>query len=171
MTYYGWRKWLDGYNVYSNYQLNFPYKRLKRLSDIETANNGILLLDDLEAWLSSRQWKSKESQEIMQIILQGGKRNLDLIYSCKRPENIDVLLRDTTDYWVKCNLLPNFVAKDIIDFENKASEIENLAVQLEVYDYNVELVNTTYIKDLEIYCHLYSTYEEISKFESERENR
>ncbi|MEO5350244.1 MAG: hypothetical protein H7836_11425 [Magnetococcus sp. YQC-3] len=164
MTFYGLRAYLQGLNVYSNYHLEFPHKRLQSIDDIMHARDGLVLLDDLEAWLSSRNWKSKENQQVMQIILQGGKRRLTVLFSCKRPENVDVLLRDTTDFWCRCTLIPKTVSPDM-DFEEYIKYLDNLLLCIEVFDDSVEPVNITYIDDLPLYASLYSTREEVEKLE------
>ncbi|MEO5351484.1 MAG: ATP-binding protein, partial [Magnetococcus sp. YQC-3] len=139
MTYYGLRAYLSGLNVYSNYHLEFPHKRLQSIDDIMGARDGLVLLDDLEAWLSSRNWKSKENKQVMQIILQGGKRRLTVLFSCKRPENIDVLLRDTTDFWCRCTLIPKSL-NGCPDFEEYIKYLDNLLLCIEVFDDSVEPV-------------------------------
>lgn len=171
MTYYAVRAYLDGYTIYSNYHLNFPYTPLRCIDDIQGAHDGLVLFDDLEAWLSSRNWKSKENTQVMQIILQGGKRRLTVLYSAKRPENIDVLLRDTTDYWIRCSLMMNQEVCDQVDFEEKARYLDNLTLRMEVFDDDVESVNITYLNDLEVYADLYNTFQEIEKLETTVQER
>lgn len=165
-TFYGLRAYLSGFNVYSNYHLNFPYTPLRCIDDIQQAHDGLVLFDDLEQWLSSRNWKKAENTQVLQIILQGGKRRLTVLFSCKRPENVDVLLRDTVDYWCRCTMVPKNINSPSLEEDIK--QLENLLVQIEVFDDNVDPVNVTYIDNLELFGSLYSTREEIEKLEISR---
>ncbi|MEO5351289.1 MAG: hypothetical protein H7836_16850 [Magnetococcus sp. YQC-3] len=64
-------------------------------------------------------------------------------------------------------MIPNFVAKNSAEFNEKAKYIDNLLVKIEVYNDNVEPVNITYLGNLDLYSQLYSSYEEISRIAQE----
>jgi len=177
-TYYLFRHYINGGLVASNMDLFFPiypgtYKPIKldSMEKIRNIYNALIVLVDLERCLSSRRWKSKENEEVMEIILNWGKRRNSLIWSAKRPQNVDNLLRDTTDYWGECSLVPNFKALNIDDFDNRASDNKNLLVKIDFIDFNGNELHTQYIGNLELYCKFYSTYEEISQLRTENNYR
>ena len=162
LAYEGFDKLLKGYTIYSNMHMNYKHIYIDSLKKIEMCQNGYLILDDLEQWLSSRKW-TKNPEELLTMILMAGKRKITILYSVKRPENIDLLLRDTTDYWGEVDLIPNFKTNDIHEFYEKSKHLENLMIKIKWINDKGEEIHTQYIGNLKFCGSLYNTYEEIIK--------
>lgn len=170
MAYHGLTKYLNNislgnkyYTVYSNFHLNFPHVYINDVNFLNRMTNGIFLGDDLEAWLSSKFGKAYEKQNVLEIMLQLGKRNIDVLWSCKRPLGVIKDLRDTTDYFIECDMVLIDMPRSVDEYLFKSQFLDFCKIVCEVYDYNAEWVKDEELYDLEVYGHLYSTTEEIKR--------
>lgn len=169
LAYYGFKKWLDGFVIYSNFMLSYPFIYISSLADLEGLNldkkPALFLFDDAEEWLSSRRSLSTQNLTVSNIIIKLGKRNVYTLWSCKRPKNVEVELRNTSDFFVRVQLMLRD-SKKILDvgFDDAVSTIENLCILLTVYDYQEKLYKYQVLNDLDIWVELFDTSEEVKKF-------
>jgi len=106
-------------NVYSNCHLYLPYTPIKSVRDVEEAHDGVLYLHDLDLWFNSRGYLSKkDNPELLRLVNDMRKRNLQLRGSCHRIDSIDVKLRTLIHYWVVPDLVFIDKEKDLLDFDN-----------------------------------------------------
>jgi len=162
MTYFAFKKYLEGYRVYSNYNLDFDHTLLRTIHDFTTiqGNGAVLLCDDFESWVSSKFRSNNEKKDMLEASLNFGKRNINYFYwSCKRAMEIDKTLRACVDYFVKCDM----VLKDY-DGDGDDQYLENYVVSCDVYG-GLDLMNVQriIIDNLELWAELYNTSEEIKK--------
>lgn len=160
-----------GYNIFSNYKLNYPHTFISSIEDLINVsgtreNKAICILDDLERWISCRTWSSRKTQNIMEIILNLGKKNTSLWYTCKIFDNCDKWVRDCTDLIATCKLQMKQIPTEIQQYNNY-NVLENLF--LIVYYETIEGKSDSYdvLWDLHKYKHLYDTSElikDIKKF-------
>lgn len=97
-TFFGYLAYLNGYKIYSNYPLSFPYVGVESLDQAKQVRNGYLLFDEFWRWVHARTSQSKINQEMMGVCLLNRKRNVSIIYNTQLPRTIDVILRDVTNY-------------------------------------------------------------------------
>lgn len=113
MTREGYRYYLRGHKVFSNYALAFPHERLtakklyELIEDKAQLQDCVILLDELHVWLDSRASMRKKQRMITYFILQTRKRNVRLLCSTQHFEQVDKRLRKTTDILVFCRNLTN----------------------------------------------------------------
>ena len=90
-----------GQEIYSNYKLNFPFKKLtskffNNYKDFPIIK-AVVLFDELSLFYSSRRSMSKHNQKLKPFILQTRKRSLELYYTAQQLLLVDVNIRDNTD--------------------------------------------------------------------------
>lgn len=99
-------------DVYANYSTSYA-QRIKNLPDLFTLRSGLLVLDEMQALLDSREFK--RNTNITQWLMLIRKFGLGLYYTSQHIDNVDKRLRLITDYIVwasksyyngrKCSLL------------------------------------------------------------------
>ncbi len=109
-TYFGYELYSDGYTVYSNYNLKYPYTpidSLKDIGDLQTYPN-IILLD--EAWITADSRKSGSYRNLVlsKQVLQSRKQIADVIYTTQFANQIDLRIRQIT----KLFLIPEIIYTD-----------------------------------------------------------
>ena len=97
LTFMGWWFLKKGYDIYSNYKLNFPHKRLTSFKDLSNFNNGVFLGDELWSWTDSREFGSRKNKDINAILLKSRKRGIDIFYTTQHFKQMDVRIRRITD--------------------------------------------------------------------------
>lgn len=97
-TWMGKRMYEGGYDIYSNYPVNFPHTLVTSLKEAKGVRNGYLLFDEFWRWVHARTSQSNINKEMMAICLLNRKRNVSIIYNTQLPRTIDVILRDVTLY-------------------------------------------------------------------------
>lgn len=153
----------QGYEIFSNYTLNFPFTFIASIEDlmnITPKGKGIMILDDAERWISCRTWTSRKVQNIMEIILNMGKKGegVSLWYTCKIFENVDKWLRDCTDMVAETSL-------QMIDYPATYEEyddfniLENLALIIQYIRIDGKPDSIDVIWNLHEYKNLYDTKE------------
>lgn len=165
MTYFAFLLWLKGYDIYSNYHLEFPYSPIKTLENFNNVKDGVLLCDDFENWVSSKFRSANEKKDVLNASLQFGKRNINyFIWSCKRPLEIDKTLRQTIDYFVECNMELKYMPSKKYDIDFLEKYLDNYRSRLNVYSaVDLKPVQEVLVDDLNLWCELYDTKQEIKK--------
>lgn len=95
----------QGYNIYSNVHLNFPYTPID-YNDIVNCkyNNGIVILDEIHLLLPSRNSMSKVNRAICDGFLSMvRKKNLEVYGTTQTLRKVDVRFREEQDYIYVCN--------------------------------------------------------------------
>jgi len=168
MTYYAFCEYCKGKTVYSNYNLNFPHKRIESLDMLSDMSNCCFVGDDFESWLSSKFRSNKEKAGVLEASLNFGKRNVSpFLWSCKRPLEIDKTLRYTVDYFVHCNFVLKYDPVDIVDYECMSRFLDAHVVVLDVFNaVSMKLEKTVVVDNLDLWCELYDTVETVKKLMS-----
>jgi len=98
----------QGRNVYSNFDINIEgISRIRGFSDLVKVRNGLVILDELNLWFPSRLWQSIPP-EILSLWAQSRKRGIDLVYSTQHLDRIDKVIREVTNYVIRCNSISIF---------------------------------------------------------------
>lgn len=94
---------IKGYNVYSDYFINFKGDNLKyfnNLEDIIEKRNCILAIDEISALLEPRNWEN-ESMEVRRMFSQHRKRHLTLFSTTQHISLVAKSARIILDYWAE----------------------------------------------------------------------
>lgn len=167
MCYFALFFFLKGYTICANFDLSIPYIRIRNLEDIKQMKNCVFLGDDFEAWASSKFLTNKDKKELLECTLNFGKRNIIFIWSCKRPLEIDKTLRATSiDYFVKCKMLLKNSPVTYKNYIEDSKFLDAHLIEMEVYNsINLKLDRVVYLDNLDVWCKLYRTEEEIQQLE------
>lgn len=149
--------------IYSNYGLNFPHKRVRSLKEFDNIPNDdkrkIFLGDDFEYWFNSRSTGSIKNKSLTDILLFFGKKNISLTYVSKREMAIDKSLRESTMEFWDIKLKQKYIHPD----KNKNNILKNylnfLYIQIERYDDNLDPLPTFRINNLQYITPLFNTKE------------
>jgi len=99
---------LQGFKIFSNIKLNFPYEEFTGNDLLEYATNNtkfkraIFLVDEAHIFLDSRRSASKNNLAISYFILQTRKKDVKLLYTTQNKQQVDIRLRQQTDIVVLC---------------------------------------------------------------------
>lgn len=104
MTVMAYGDYAKGYSIFSNYQLNFPHKRLSvnqmlqiPFDDVER-NPKTLCIQEADKVFDSRRSMRNENVLLSSLTGQSGKRNLNIYYDTQFWNRIDMSLRDVTEF-------------------------------------------------------------------------
>ena len=160
-----------GQEIYSNFKLNFPHKRLE-FKDMMACkyNNALIIIDEAHLWgLDARDSHSKLNKDLVkQFIVQVRKQGVILIVATQRPRQIDVRLRQNADIIIQArkHARINDKWRNVIQSENFSKETL-IYIELMITHLDVDKVKTTgFIAN--DYYNLYDTSEviEIIKHET-----
>lgn len=106
MTYYAYQYFMQGQKIYANYGLKFDhekvnYEMIKNL-DIEFQDS-VICLDEIHVFIDSRASMSKRNKIVSYFITQSRKRNLIFMYTTQHIGQVDLRLRNNTDYFFSCS--------------------------------------------------------------------
>jgi hypothetical protein len=167
-------KWLDGWQIYANYNIFLPEIQelnLKKPIKVSTLNDfrhigdndikNLLIGDDIERYISSKFKSNMEKKEILSITLDFGKAGsgIDFWYSCKSPLEADKSERRVSDAYVKCSAMLQFIPRTLDEYMFMKDYIDFYESIMEVHDsIDVNNVSSYYkIRNLELWCELYDT--------------
>lgn len=97
---------LQGLDVYANYTLEGS-KPLKKANDILKIENGIVSLDEFWITMDSRSWKNNVF--LTHWINQTRKKNLIVMYTTQTFRQIDIRVRNATDYLIFCERIDSVI--------------------------------------------------------------
>ncbi len=92
------RKVFANFDIFLGYEIN----RIYGFQDLLKVRQGVVLLDELNLWFPSRLW-SKIPPEVLSLWAQSRKRGIDLVYSCQHLDRVDKVIREVTNYVIRCN--------------------------------------------------------------------
>jgi len=163
MVYFAFLWFIRGKRVFSNFPLNFEHTLVNSLSDLRDIKSGVFLGDDLERWASSRFRSNTDKSDLLEVMLDFGKRSVDCYWSCKYPLAVDKGLRSTVDSWVSCNMVLKSNYHSLDAFLEAEKFLDNYFVQMDIYGNDLKLDRTCFLSNLELWCELYDTMTEIKE--------
>ena len=98
----------EGYKIYANFHLNFPYEPLnfdtlfQMAENQESLKNVVILLDEVHILLDSRSGMKKSSKVVSFWLNQTRKMGVKLFYTTQHLHQIDKRLRSGTDFFSFC---------------------------------------------------------------------
>ena len=162
----GFINFLNNADVYSSYHLNFPHILIKDFNDFEKirfdGKKKVFLGDDFEGWFHKRNFSKALNKDMNEILLNWGKKNCSLIYSCKNLD-VDKAIRDnTTEFW-NIILKQKYYHPDKKKNDILKSYLNFLYIEIERYDLYFERLPSIYIYNLDLITQLFSTKEIVKK--------
>jgi len=101
----GFEAYQKGFEVYTNFKVNFPHKILKFVDLKEcTLNNAVVFIDEAHLWgLDARSSNSKNNKLLVKkFISQVRKQGVTLYTATQYPRQLDVRVRENSDYIIYC---------------------------------------------------------------------
>lgn len=98
-----------GRQLYSNFHLKPPlrYTPIKSIEEIEDMREGVFGGDELWLWLDSRASRTKVNRAVAMILGKSRKRGIDIIYTTQSFKQIDIRIRNITDFIIEPKLSKN----------------------------------------------------------------
>lgn len=100
-----YQAYLRGVPVWSNIPLYFPYNKLVYASQLEKIENAYIAADELWITLDARNASSAENKAMTHLMQQIRKNNVILEYTLQWFKQIDVRVRQNTNYMI----MPEYV--------------------------------------------------------------
>lgn len=159
--------WLQGYTIYSNTWLAFPFKKLTLdyLLDIVEENldvedNAVFFIDEIPVWLDSRCAASKRNRIMTYFLAQSGKLG--------KNKDFGLIILCTAQYLDMCDKrLRKFRDKDIESEKFEINGTKYFSQTINVWRGNKSYAYPKIIKGHPILYSLYDTRKKI-KYEKDR---
>ena len=146
-----------GWTIYSNFNIEIPYKKLTNDDLINLVSNDkirdcVLLVDEIQLLIDSRRSQRKENLNFSYFIQQIRKKGIILLCTTQFTKTTDVRLREHVDIVVKPKIIPQYpvVECEYIDITAEEDDILGLPVT-KIVIYNplplFELYDTEEIKN------------------------
>jgi hypothetical protein len=109
MTVEAYKKFKQGFKIYSNYHLNFDYTPYTVDDLILFAESGmyfdkcLFLIDESHIYFDSRSSQKKRSIIFAMFLNQSSKNNCDVYYTTQYARQVEIRLRLNTEVVVECN--------------------------------------------------------------------
>lgn len=150
MTKKAYQQALNGRVIYSNYQINFPQNKnkkiethyFKELNELTGVKNALILVDEAGIYLPAQAWRNIPFEFIRQI-RQHRHDGLDLWYTAQDMQDVATYLRRITQFQHDYNKIWKFSMETTINPRNKTK-----------YGFDISFLNKKYFK-------LYDTTENI----------
>ncbi len=88
--------------LYGRYKWTGNYKTWSCIGEIEHIKNGVILMDEVQAYFNSRNWK-KISEEQQKKLQQHRKDGLHIFGTVQHFNRIDKVFRELANYYHNCN--------------------------------------------------------------------
>jgi hypothetical protein len=142
-------------HVFSNVWLDeryFPsFEKIESIEQVDSLRDGILYLSDIERLFNSRgSLTDKQMNELIDIVDNAGKHQIQVRGSSHRSMSVDVKIRTIVNLWVEPEPYP------VGDY----GKLENYVVCLRVYDGEMHKLGRFAVDELNRYANLYNTNEE-----------
>ena len=111
-----------GYKVYANYQLNFPFIPVTKLSTIDNAQKGLVIIDEAYQLVDSRRATSSKNVLFSVLLGKARKHGIRILFIAQYVHTLDSRIRQDAD-WIIVTSLKN------VDVERKIP----LSLEWDVY--------------------------------------
>lgn len=137
-----------GWEIYSNFNISIPYKKLSNEDIINLINNQkirdcVLLIDEIQTIIDSRRSMSKSNLNLSYFIQQIRKRGIVLLCTTQFTRTTDVRLREHVDIVVKPKIYPKYPVVEVEYFDVTAEEEQGMP-EVRTIIYNPERVFKLY---------------------------
>lgn len=143
MTYFAKDYYNKGYDIYSNYNLKFPHKKLnnKILQDFVYGKvqftKAIFCIDELYLMMDSRNFGKKSQKIFTYFLLQTSKRNVHLFGTAQFLNTVEKRFRDNINFICVCSrkILKDGVLYDA-PINKRIYDNEDIYINLTIFDKN-----------------------------------
>lgn len=159
LTREAYKLYKQGYNVYSNYGLNFQNGNIISWKDvIDVPNDSVICLDEISNLINSRDWKNMPA-EFFALLTQNRKKNIRLMTTAQVYDDIDKQFRTQCKWIIQCSKLGRIVTNRYYNQKGYNHTEEKRVVEFK----------ERYVATDELFA-LYDTYEYIQKLKKEYKN-
>jgi hypothetical protein len=102
-------------DIYANFYI-FNAKRFYSIDELLNISNSIIVYDEIHQDINSRTWW--QNNDIINFFLQLRKRNNFLIFTTQNIKQVDIRLRNITNFLFYCLKQKNKIKVYIFDFQN-----------------------------------------------------
>jgi len=89
-------------DIYVNFPVSFPAIKFENWRELKKAQNSIILFDEIDTAIDSRNFKSEDQQEMTHLFKQMGKLGNTFMYTSQRDHMVEKRIREQTDFIIKC---------------------------------------------------------------------
>lgn len=93
-----------GYKVYANYQLNFPFIPVKKISTIRDAEKGLLVIDEAYQIVDSRRASSVKNVLITTLLSKARKMGIRVLFIAQYVHTLDSRIRQDADWIIRTSI-------------------------------------------------------------------
>jgi hypothetical protein len=161
MSYFAKWYYIKGYEIYSNYNLDFPHKKLTKkiiidyTMDRHQFKKTIFVIDEIYLFFDSRSFGNKANKIFSYFLLQTSKNNVNLYGTAQFLNTVEKRFRENLTFRCFCNrvylnpitkqyeniennlrILPEYIVNNMyirLNFLTKAHNIFNDAIKLTTY--------------------------------------
>lgn len=111
---------ITGQEIWSNIpKLSIKYQYFEKWKELRRVRNAIVLFDEIDTTIDSRNWGSGDQIFFTHLFKQMGKLGITLLYTSQRAHMVEKRIRDQTDYRIDCtkNWLRNKLRQDWYDLQ------------------------------------------------------
>lgn len=103
--------------IYANFPCTFQGWQFDTWEDLVGVDNGIILFDEIDTAVDSRNFKSEDQTKFTHWFKQLGKRGNNFLYTAQRDNLVEKRVREQTDFIVKCtkNWLTGLLEQEWLD--------------------------------------------------------
>jgi len=137
-----------GWDIYSNFDISIPYKKvvnddLINLATNDNINNCVLLVDEIQLLIDSRRSMKKESLNFTYFIQQIRKKGIILLCTTQFTRTVDVRLREHVDIVVKPRIYREYPVVEA-EYFDVTSEEELGYIESKIIVYNPQRIFSLY---------------------------
>lgn len=109
MTYFAKKYYLDGYDIYANYNLSFKHTKLtgeilsKYTKNKIQFNKAVFLIDEIYLFMDSRNFGKKLNKLFSYFVLQTSKRDVHLLGTAQYFNTVEKRFRENANFKVFCS--------------------------------------------------------------------
>jgi len=179
-THEGFWRYIEGDGVFANYPLLFPndpdegfyqatyFDKLPKLNedldDCESKRK-LIIGDDFERYASSKFKYNLEKKDLVDIILDWGKQNIDFIWTCKRPLEVDKSIRGPTLNYARISKYLKVMPKTIQEYEFYKEYLDFYYLEIMLMDLETGLpLEIKNLDNLPLWAKWYDTTWKVSGF-------
>lgn len=119
--------------IWANFPVVFEAKQFENWIELKRAKNAIILFDEIDTAIDSRNFKSEDQQEMTHLFKQMGKLGNTFMYTSQRDHMVEKRIREQTDFIIKC--VKSWTTGKLIQqwFDSQAGQEPDKLIQMVKY--------------------------------------
>jgi len=154
MTYFAYKYFKNGYEIFSNYNLSFKHTKITReliesyVYGKKQFNKAVFLIDEIYLLMDSRSFGTKSNKIFSYFLLQTSKRNVHLLGTAQFLNTVEKRFRENLKFHAYCNRVMQINKDTYIDIEDTlriVKDNDNLRIKINfLIRKNIEGIYTSY---------------------------